>query len=395
MEDILTQVAIRRYPILNQDKTLVAHSWYFDPMGENHGRFIDFWQSDLLQSHLRQGKALVRLPSAWLQDDVWLTQTDWSSLILELTPEDARHADVLRVAKLVRQAKGDIALSGFITGDAASHKMSQIAQYIKIDTHALSSQDLSALSSLPVTLIATRVDSEARFEQDRKQGCCWFEGYGFTRPLVDPSGDMINRAALLQALAELNNPQAALDRLAFVIGQDVALTHQLMLMLNSAAMALPMPVHGLTEAVRFLGTQRLAFWASVLMLSNLEDSPPSLLYTALSRAKFMEYVADAVGIKKDKDAWFLVGLFSTLDAFLKCDMAQAVVSLPLAEDIQQALLYQKGEMGHALAAIFMLEGDAASIELRFAHLDVCALSMMYVEASSWAYEIWSSQMQFS
>lgn len=391
MEDILAHVAIRRYPILNQQKTLVAHSWHFDSLTEDHGKFAEFWQSDILKTHLRHGKALIRVPSLWLQDSVWLTQTDWSSLVLELTCEDYRHADVLRTAKLVRQGGGEISLADF-NGDDVCWKLSQVAQYIKLDANRVSAQDLARLKDQPLIRIATHVDSEERFSQDQRRGCDWFEGYGFTRPMIDPSGEMINRAALLQTLAELNNPKADLDHLAVVIGQDVALTHQLMMMLNSAAMALPMPVHGLADAVRFLGTERLAFWASVLLLSNLEDSPNALLYTALSRAKFMALVAEALAVKKDKDSWFLVGLFSTLDAFLKCDMAQAIASLPLSSAIQDALLHQVGDMGHALETIFALESDSATVAVKLEDLDVCALSKLYVEACTWAYQVWASQM---
>jgi EAL and modified HD-GYP domain-containing signal transduction protein len=390
MQDVLSLVEMRRYPILNQRKQLMAHSWCIEPKAGDQSHFLDFWQSSAFQAHLRYGKAFVRVPSRWLADEVWLTQTDWSSLVLELSCADYQHSDALRIAKIVRQGGGEIALVNF-SGSEECWRMTQVAQYVKLDTAKVTDEEYKRLSQLNIVRIAIHVDSEKKFVQDHQSGCEWFEGYGFTRPLIDPTANMVNRATLLQTLSELNNPKVDLLKLAQVIGYDVALTHQLMTMLNSAAMALPSPVHGLEDAVRFLGTERVSFWANVLLLSNLEDSPSSLLYTALSRAKFMALVAEALAIKQNKDAWFLVGLFSTLDAFLKCDMSQAVAQLPLADEVQDALLHQVGEMGHALAVIFALENDQATLSIALGHLDVCALSKLYVDASAWAYQVWTSQ----
>jgi EAL and modified HD-GYP domain-containing signal transduction protein len=245
------------------------------------------------------------------------------------------------------------------------------------------------LKAANVKLIAQGVEDADRFAKDVAVGCSWFEGYFFTQPLLQGQGDAVNKASLLRVLAQLNDPKIDLAKLAAVIGQDVALTHQLMASLNSAAMALPAPVHGLVDAVRFLGTKRLSFWVSVLMLSQLKDAPPALLYTALARARFLETLAEEGGFKSQKDAWFLTGLFSTLDAFLLVPMSQAVEGMPLADDIVDALVHQVGDMGHALQLAMTLEGVGASVELSFANLDVCALSMMYVQSTGWAYAVWS------
>ncbi len=66
-----------------------------------------------------------------------------------------------------------------------------------------------------------------------------------------------------------------------------------------------------------------------------------------------------------------------------------VEGMPLADDIVDALVHQVGDMGHALQLAMTLEGVGASVELSFANLDVCALSMMYVQSTGWAYAVWS------
>jgi len=385
---LLSSLSIRRQPLLNQHKAIVGHTWHFDHLQDNHSRFNDVWQSEAFQAHLLQGKAFVRLPHSWLKDEVFLSDTNWSSLVLEIDNQDRQDASCLRVAKHIRQHGGELSLANFDGSDAAMQLLG-IVQYVKVNTQQADSKTIQQLKQKPVTIIATHVDSEAKFHQDLSHGCDWCEGTGFTRPVMDDAQTGVNHATLLRTLAELNNPKADLQHLATVVGQDISLTQQLMTTLNSASMALPAPVTSLLDAVRMLGTKRLAFWVSLLMLSQIKNTPTALLYTALARARFMEQVAEQSNAKAQRDTWFLAGLLSTLDAFLRLPMAKAIEDMPLADDIQDALLHQVGDIGHVLALVFTLEGTGASVNLSYETLDVCKLSMLYVQASGWAYQVWS------
>lgn len=378
-------------PILDAHKKLVAHSWSLHPrsgQGLVDGDFSRFWQMPELRIQLSQGLSLLHLPLTWLDESHLAQVDDWSRLVLVLDVQAIHDAPRLRAAKAARQQGASLALAGF-DGSEDAWKLLPAVQYVKVDTQQLSAAVMAQLLTHEVLPIAVGVDSEERFTHDLSAGCRWFEGRFFTRPLMSEQHDSVNRATLLRVLAQLNDPKADLAHLAEVVGQDVALTHQLLASLNSAAMALPAPVHSLADAIRFLGTKRLAFWVSVLMLSQMEDAPPALLYTALARARFMEQLAELGGARGQKDAWFLSGLFSTLDAFLRVPMADAVADMPLAEDIRDALLHQVGDMGYALALALALEGVGASVDMAFAGMDVCALSMLYVESAGWAYAVWS------
>ena len=56
-----------------------------------------------------------------------------------------------------------------------------------------------------------------------------------------------------------------------------------------------------------------------------------------------------------RDRFFLVGLFSVLDAILDQPLKEIVPSLPLRADIANALLHHEGHLGSALRAVIAYE----------------------------------------
>jgi EAL and modified HD-GYP domain-containing signal transduction protein len=111
-------------------------------------------------------------------------------------------------------------------------------------------------------------------------------------------------------------------------------------------------VSSVREAVTILGTAAVRRWASLLILSSIEDQPHELLVTALVRARTCELLAGpAGGGQGERDAYFTTGLFSVADALMGTDLEQVLDALPLDDGIRAALLEHEGAKGAALAAI--------------------------------------------
>ena len=67
-----------------------------------------------------------------------------------------------------------------------------------------------------------------------------------------------------------------------------------------------------------------------------------------------EKIAETLGMNH-RDRFFLVGLFSVLDAILDQPLTEIVPSLPLRTDITNALLHHEGQLGSALRAVIAYE----------------------------------------
>ena len=69
-----------------------------------------------------------------------------------------------------------------------------------------------------------------------------------------------------------------------------------------------------------------------------EDKPDELVKLAISRGRFCELMSPKLGLKHRSPDFFLMGMFSLIDAFLDQPLAYILSQLPIAVDIKRALL---------------------------------------------------------
>jgi len=120
------------------------------------------------------------------------------------------------------------------------------------------------------------------------------------------------------------------------------------------------------------------------MMTDIDDKPPELIFQCLQRAHMMQSLSEAAGI--NKDTGFTTGLFSSLDALMDQPMDKVLDSLPLAEEITQALLKREGKLGELLEAVLHYErGEWQDINADKFKAD--NLSKHYIESLSWTTDL--------
>ena len=103
------------------------------------------------------------------------------------------------------------------------------------------------------------------------------------------------------------------------------------------------------HAVVLVGLERMRIWASLILFSGLEDKPRDVIVTGAARARMCEKLAEA--LKMDRpDRFFLVGLFSVLDAIFDRPLEEILKTLPLAPDIAAGLCATKASSAPSCAA---------------------------------------------
>ena len=267
----------------------------------------------------------------------------------------------------------------------SDHPLLPIANIVKLDLSDLGRQAVEArLQSLTSTnskLLANNVETHADFEFARDLGFDYFQGYFFCKPQI--TGDEIpsNRVAMTRLLAKLRDPLLDIQQLATIISQDVALSYKMLRFANSAYVGLPVEVDSIHRCVNLVGIERIRNWASLLLLSKIEDTPRELMITAVIRARLCESLAEATG--RGPHTAFTVGLFSVLDALLNCGMIQALDLMPLTDEIRDALVYHKGPFGETLACVLAYErSDWNSVTLD--NLSAMQIRDAYVDSLGWA-----------
>ncbi len=342
-----------------------------------------------LQAIVGPHRAMVHLPNSMIRQDVLPHLDALHPILLEISGAVLGNAQILKCLKELKQLGSQLVLGAFNHSDGCT-KLVRISDYVKIDIDQYDTIQLKAmvesLHRLGVKVIAKKVDTEETFRALKALGFDYFQGYFFNHPtMINGQKLSGNRLILLQLLAKVNEPTTRFQELSELIGRDVALSYKLLEAVNSPAAMVPVQVESISDALRYLGLNRLKFWVNTLMLANMEGVPKELLTSSLARAKFCERLASDTQYARKKDSFFLVGLFSNLGAFFKIPLEDVVMEMPLSNEIKAALIQYHGVMGKALKVTENIEQlDEASCTLQFEQLGIGELSERFMLANAWA-----------
>jgi EAL and modified HD-GYP domain-containing signal transduction protein len=302
-------------------------------------------------------------------------------------PEDiAVDAALVQVLRTLSAQGYLIALDDLLFYDTLG-PLVELADLVKIDVRTLDRPMLEAhvavLHQYEVTLVAKNVETPDDFTACRALGFDYFQGDFFCQPhIITGRRSPVNRLALLHLLAELQNPAVAFEELETLISRDVSLSYKLLRVVNAAFYSRPTTIASIRQALLFLGTQAITTWVSLILLTTIDDKPHELMIIAMVRAKMCEQLAEVMG-QEGKASFFLVGLFSVLDALIDRPMAEVLQSLPLAEPIIRALLFHEGVLGTTLRCVLAYERCMWDEVTRFG-LDARRVTDAYLKALVWA-----------
>ncbi len=306
-------------------------------------------------------------------------------VVLEVLETVEVDEDVITALTRLSKEGYRIALDDFVYHESLQ-PLVDLADIIKIDVMELDRETIKEhvriLRQQPVKLLAEKVETHEDFEFCKELGFDHFQGYFFCKPkIIMVKRIPANRMATLTLLAQLQDPSLEISKLEGIIKQDLSLSYKVLRYVNSAFFALPKKMDSINQAVCMVGMERLKTWASLIILASMEDKPIALVVTAIVRGKMCEKLAVAHG-KADPEQYFTVGLFSVLDGLFDRPMDDIVQSLPLSEEVHQALVKREGTLGSTLECVLAYErGDWDFVCGSGMNLEATRTS--YLEAISW------------
>lgn len=305
-----------------------------DELVGRHPAFVNFERSLLMGNHCES------LPHERVVIEILET----------VSPDDA----VMRRLRELRSKGYRIALDDFICTTPIS-PLVDVADFVKLDIMSgdwpAIEKAVSVLKGYPLQLIAEKVETREEFERARAIGIDHFQGYFFCKPQnVKGQKLPVNRLAAIRLLTQLSKADVRMKELEETISQNVSLSYKLLRYINSAMCGLHRPVESIRHATVLIGLEKLRTWASLIVFSSFEDTPKDVLVTGAIRARMCEQIANIRRFAQP-ERFFLVGLFSVLDAILDRPLEQVLPSLSLSKDISDALLEHKAQMGCVLNGV--------------------------------------------
>jgi c-di-GMP phosphodiesterase len=314
-----------------------------------------------------------------------------TNVVLEV-PEDIQVDQVLIQALRALAKQGfQIALDDVISMEQIAHLWS-LADIVKIDLMGTSrAQMLDIVARLRphhqrLKLLAEKVETQEELQICRQAGFDYFQGYFLCKPSVIKGRGLDSvRLILIQSLAQIQDPKADFHSLGNLVAQDVTLSYKVLRLVNSAYYALPQTITTIDQAVGLIGMNQLRGWLTLLLLTSIEGKPHELTTIAVARAKMCELLA--VSLRQGQtEPFFLVGLFSVLDAMLDLPMPDALLNLPLSEAVKLALLEHTGLMGNVLDTALAYERGRWDDLTRIV-LSPEIIQQDYLEAIRWTTEV--------
>ncbi|MCC6409076.1 MAG: HDOD domain-containing protein [Planctomycetes bacterium] len=234
-------------------------------------------------------------------------------------------------------------------------------------------------------MLAEKVETSEMHAACKGAGFQLFQGYYFARPSpVHAKQVQSDHGRIMLLLAELNDPETSMQRVAELVQSDVALSYRLMRYANSAFLGRSVRFTSLRDVINMLGVDRVRACATLLALGAGSSKPAELGVTALIRARYCQLLGSRRG--GNPQEYFVVGLFSVLDAFLDEPMERVAPKLPLAKDITAALVDRSGSLGEVLDAALCCErAEWGGEALR--GFDTQELSESYLAALAWANQV--------
>lgn len=281
-----------------------------------------------------------------------------------------------------------IALDDYDFDDELS-PFEELSDIIKVDIMAAGPKKMIAniprLKQTKKRLLAEKVETKQQFEFCKQLGFDFFQGYFFAKPTVIKGKSLENNQAnILRFLSSVFDPNIDMHKLSSMISQDVSMSQKLLKMASLTEDS--DAIKSIHDVVLRLGLKRLQSWASVISLASASDKPSELLTTSLIRAKFCELVGEKV---KDfsKDSYFVVGLFSTLDAVMDQPLEEILTDLAFDKKIKQALL-EKGDDGLAKTLNTVKQIEAGTVPITSpTGLSPTEVSAFYLQAMEFANKV--------
>lgn len=275
----------------------------------------------------------------------------------------------------------------------AYEELFEYVDIIKVDFLATESKEerrslANKFQEYDLRLLAEKVESQQEVEEAREFGYDYLQGYFFSKPnLVSEKEVPTSKVQYFRMMREIRRPELDMEELENIIKQDMSFAYKLLSYVNSPYFGIRTEVEDIQHALMMLGTKEIRRWSSLLLMASMgQGKPPKLISEAFIRSKFLKKLALETNREDQSEEFFLLGMFSFIDAFLDRPREEVLSEISLPEHIKDALLGGENEYRTILDfAIAIERGDWGSVEKYEQKLDLddANLLELYWDAVDW------------
>ena len=334
-----------------------------------------------LENLVGQRTLFFNAPRDWLLSPELLPPSS-EQLVIEVLESVTVDQQLIQRLHQLRELGYRLALDDFVLTEA-TRPLLELADIIKVDMlEPLDEASIELYQRHDLQLLAEKVETLDTFNQCKALGFSLFQGHFYARAEVHAQSRRhreSNHAAQLQLLELLYSTTPDFHRLEYLLVQDPELCVALLKQANSAANRRLKAISSIHQALTVLGLQRLRQLVIMLMLAR--NGPASLLMLPqlLTRAAMCEALTRQFS-RHAPDEAFTVGVFSLIHVLLGESRQHLLDSVPLSDNIKQAISHGQGEAGRILRLVLAHEqGKLAGVSEEL----INRVNLAYLQSCSW------------
>ncbi len=236
--------------------------------------------------------------------------------------------------------------------------------------------------------LAERVETREEFMEAVQMGYDLFQGYFFCKPLMMKSREIGTlNVHLLRIMEELQKENPDFFLISETIQRDLGLSFKLLKIANSIYFGGRQTIKCLRSAVLRLGILEMKRWISIMLLREFENPENSeLIKLCLLRGKLLALIALETSEADNATDFFLAGILSSIDVILTEDMEKILYSLPLSDNVKDALLGRDNTVRYCLDCVLKYERfefEETSEALAAMNISMERFMDLYWESLAW------------
>lgn len=229
-------------------------------------------------------------------------------------------------------------------------------------------------------MIAKNVETKSRFETAKTLGCTYIQGGYFAHPIMTNSIQPLP-SSLMQTMRLMAEPNPEIKDIVDVMSRDYALCQKILRLINSVYFGMSNRVSSINQAILILGIDYLREWVYLLGMQKItQNENLEMMKLSLLLAKFCCGIAEHIPeVSEQSEAFYLMGLLSTMVFSGERALIQALDEFPLTEDIKKGLLLRGGLYSEILEmTMAYIDGkwdyfDELAVKYRLRSDDMCRL----------------------
>lgn len=262
--------------------------------------------------------------------------------------------------------------------EASMKKYKEVFEYlsfIKIDfeqelEYGLGNMILD-LKSHGVRVIATKIENAKMYNQARKLGCEWFQGYFFAEPKILETPKYEASQMDVLNLYNLLIQDTNLDDITLEFEKNPEITVQLLQYINSGAFHFKNKIASIHHVLTLVGRNSLAEWLMLMIysksVSKKKEHAPLMLMIK-NRTELMGRILKTINPEARSNMLgeaYLVGVLSLIDVVFGKKLEDILESIHISDGVKAAILEEKDTLGDIFKLLKDIEASDTEVEAAF------------------------------